>query len=173
MKNKFTQTVGGTILALLMLFGASLIVVSGQERDGVGSLALPDRVQNKLEGVWQTTVTQRNCETGQPLGTSLGLTAYHKGGTMSETSTARGPALRGPGFGVWEREGPSTYNASFMFQRFTPDGTFIGTTKIISGIVVSARDGGIYNTNTTVQIFDANNNLLGTGCATATAMRYQ
>jgi hypothetical protein len=172
MNNKFMQTTAGTVLALLMLFGASQIFVSGQEKESVGSPESSERPQGSIEGVWQTTVTQRNCQTGDAIKTSRGLVAYHAGGTISETSTALPPALRSPGFGVWEKEGHSTYSASFMFQRFSPDGTFTGTQKITSTIVVGGR-GSTYNTNTSIQVFDANNNLLGTGCATATATRFE
>ena len=167
------QTTVGTFLALLMLFGASQIFVSGQEKE-INSLEPPFvNSAQSIEGVWQTTVTQRNCQTGAVIRSFRGLSTYHEGGTMSETSAALSPALRSPGHGVWEKESRSTYSSSFIFQFYNPDGTLAGTQKIISTIVIGGRNGNIYDTTTSIQVFDVNNNLLGTGCATATAARFE
>ena len=90
------QTTAGTFLALMMLFGATQIFVSGQKNDSNDSDTLMSRSNNarSIEGVWQTTVTQRNCQTGSVIRTFRGLSTYHFGGTMSETSAALPPALR-------------------------------------------------------------------------------
>jgi hypothetical protein len=173
MKNKFMQTIVGTFLALLMLFGATQIFVSGQESETVRLPTPFGSSTQSIEGVWQTTVTQRNCQTGDVMRTFRGLSVYHEGGTVSETSAALSPALRSPGYGFWEKESRSTYSSSFIFQRFNPDGTFAGTQQTTSTIVVGGRNGNIYDTTTSIQVFDANNNLLGTGCATATATRFE
>lgn len=167
------QTIAGTFLALLMLFGATQIFVSGQEK--VNSSLEPPLVSSArtIEGVWQTTVTQRNCQTGEAIRISKGLATYYERGTMSETSNALPPALRSPGHGVWEKESRSTYSASFIFQRFNPDGTYAGTQKITSAIELGGRNGNTYATTTSIQIFDVNDNLIGTGCATATATRFE
>jgi hypothetical protein len=175
MKNKFMQTTVGTFLALLMLFGTTQIFVSGQtdeRNDSDASSSLPNQARKSIEGVWQTTVTQRNCQTGEVIRIFRGLSAYHEGGTMSETSAALSPALRSPGYGVWDKESNSTYSSSFIFQRFNPDGAFAGTQQTTSTIVLSDR-GNTYDTTTSIRVFDANNNLLGTGCATATATRFE
>ena len=170
------QTTAGTFLALLMLFGAAQIFVSGQTDDRNNSktlFPLPTHARESIEGVWQTTVTQRNCQTGNVIRTFRGLSTYHEGGTVSETSAALSPALRSPGHGVWEKESHSTFSSSFIFLFFNPDGTLAGTQKITSTIVLGGRNGNTYDTTTSIQVFDVNNNLLGTGCATATATRFE
>jgi hypothetical protein len=178
MKNKLTRLGAGTLLALKMILGMTQVFVSGKQKEG-DTAAPPHSDSSKgLEGVWRTTVTQRNCQTGGVIRIAQGIVAYHEGGTMSETSNALGPAFRSPGYGVWEKEGPSTYKASFIFQRYNPDGTFAGTQVITSTIDVDGRGGrngdpDTYETTTSIQIYDVNNNLLGTGCATATATRYE
>ena len=153
----------GMLLALLLVLGATQ--VSGQEKES-------GRQMRSLEGVWQTTVTQRNCQTGDVIRVFQGLSVYHEGGTVSETSAALGPALRSPGYGVWDKDGHSTYSASFIFLRFNPDGTFAGTQKTTSSIVLGTS-GTTYDTTTSIQVYDVNGNLLGTGCATATATRFE
>lgn len=92
---------------------------------------------------------------------------------MSETSAALSPALRSPGYGIWEKESRSNYSSSFIFQRFNPDGTFAGTQQTTSTITLGGRSGNVYDTTTSIRVFDANNNLIGTGCATATATRFE
>ena len=171
MKNKFMQRIAGTLLVLLIVFGATQIFVSGQEKESDSPERSFGNSKLGIQGVWQTTVTQRNCQTGDVIRTFRGLSAYHEGGTMSETSAALSPALRSPGYGVWEKESRSTYSSSFIFQRFNPDGTFAGTQQTTSTIILSNR-GNTYDTTTSIQVFDANNNLLGMGCATATATRF-
>ena len=165
MKNIFIKTTGAVVLALLLVVGATQNLVSGQEKES-------GRTMRSLEGVWQTTVTQRNCQTGDVIRTFQGLSTYHEGGTVSETSAALGPALRSPGYGVWDKNGHSTYSASFVFLRFNPDGTFAGTQKTTSSIVLGS-EGSTYDTTSSIQVYDVNGNLLGNGCATATATRFE
>jgi hypothetical protein len=176
MKNRITQLGAGTLLVLMMLLGMTQIFVSGKQKES-DTAALPAAASSKgLEGVWRTTVTQRNCQTGDVIRTAQGIVAYHEGGTMSETSNALGPAFRSPGYGVWEKVGPSTYTASFIFQRYTPDFTYAGTQVITSTIEVGGGRNGdpnTYETTTSIQIYGVNDNLLGTGCATATATRFE
>ena len=166
------QTTAGTFLALLMLFGATQIFVSGQENETVGFPVSSGRSGNSIEGVWQTTVTLRNCQTGDVIRIFRGLTTFHEGGTISESSAALSPALRSLGHGVWEKESRTTYSGSFIFQRFNPDGTFAGTQKTTVTNVIG-RSGNTYDSTASIQVFDANNNLLGTGCATAIGTRFE
>jgi len=165
MKNKFMQTVVGTILALVILIGCAQILVSGQRGFVVQ--------ESDIVGVFQTTVTQRNCQTGNPIATFQGLSTFNKGGTMAETSAALPPALRSPGHGVWRREsGFQEYSFAFTFLRFNPDGTFAGT-QIIRQTATLAPGGNQYNTTGFVEVYNASGNLLGTGCATAVATRFE
>ena len=168
------QTTAATFLALLMIFGATPISVSGQEGEGTGFPEKFKRSRHSIEGVWQTTVTQRNCQTGSVIRTFRGLSTYHQGGTLSETSNGLSPALRSPKqMGVWEKESRSNFSSSFIFQFYNPDGSLAGTQKITSNIELSGRNGSRYETTTSIQVFDLNNNLLGTGCATASATRFE
>lgn len=168
MKNKFMQTTSGTILALLMLFGASQIIVTGQADETADR---PEHASQSIEGVWQTTVTVRNCATGVPMATFRGLSSFHEGGTMSETAASSGPSLRSPAHGVWEKQRRGEYSASFIFLRFNSDGTFAGTQKTTATNILSGN-GNTYNSTASVQVFDPNNNVLFTGCATAVGTRF-
>src|SRR4051812_15863334 len=114
MKNKLMTTIAGTFLALLMIFGAAQVNVSGQEKDS-------DKMKSKnsgksIEGVWQTSVTVRNCETGAPLTPEFqGLSTYNSGGTYTESSGGGNPILRSSAHGVWQRErGWRNYSLKFV-----------------------------------------------------------
>lgn len=166
MKNKFTQTTVGTFLALVMLIGGAQIFVSAQ-RDFVPQ-------ERSIVGVFQTTVTQRNCQTGNPTGTFTGLLTFNKGGTLAETSTALSPALRTPGHGVWSFE-PNfgQYSLAFTFLRFNPDGTFAGRT-VVRQTSTLAPGGNELTSSGRVEAYRADGSLIGTGgCSTSVATRFE
>jgi hypothetical protein len=180
MKNKFMQTTVGTFLALLMLFGGTQIFVSGQESENGDLQEEQDKryTRRSIEGVWQTAVTPRNCQTGVPVAPVIpGLFTFHEGGTMSEYGISPGqmqtPALRSPGHGVWKREfGWHNYSFAFIFYRYDASGIFIGTQKVTATLALGT-DGNGFTTSSSVQIFDANGNQIGTGCATAVGTRFE
>ena len=158
------QPIVGTLLGLMMLVGCAQIFVSAQS----------DNIKEPgIVGVFRTTVTQRNCQTGNPIATFQGLSTFNKGGTMTETSTALSPALRSPGHGVWRREsGFQEYSFAFTFLRFNPDGTFAGT-QVIRQTATLAPGGNQYNATGFIEVYNASGNLLGTGCATSVATRFE
>jgi hypothetical protein len=63
-------------LAILMLVGGKQFSVSGQDNNGH---------EPSLVGVWVTQVTRRNCDTGDPIGTSRVQLTFAEGGTFLET----------------------------------------------------------------------------------------
>ncbi|MEO6051355.1 MAG: hypothetical protein ABIP78_08495 [Pyrinomonadaceae bacterium] len=102
MKNKFMQIIVGTSLGLLALVSFAQIPVFGQSDQTVQSEQTEGVISSTIVGVWQTTVTPRNCMTGDPVAPSFqGLLTFNEGGTMAETSGSAGPTLRGPGHGIW------------------------------------------------------------------------
>src|SRR4051812_15266171 len=61
------------------------ILLSGGLTFAQSSNAASDR---NLAGVWFVQVTLRNCTTQAPMGTFNSLGTYHRGGTLSESTTA-------------------------------------------------------------------------------------
>ena len=77
---KTTLRLTAMIAGLLILMGCSQLFVSGQSDQG--NVA-------GIDGVWQTVVTPRNCNTGDPLGPTFpGILMFNHDGTMTGTSTA-------------------------------------------------------------------------------------
>jgi hypothetical protein len=134
-----------------------------------GTLQTLQAQQHTLEGVWNVSVTVMDCNTGATIRTVQSLQAYHRDGTVNETANS---ALRGPSEGVWRADGRGTYNDSFYFYRYTSTGTFAslahGTDTITLG-----WDAGHYTSVGKVQDFDANGNLISTGCVIHTAYRLE
>lgn len=173
MKNTFLKPIFVIALTILTAFTCTLSVVSGQEAtstQSADSLNAPDRT---IVGVWQTTVTQRNCQTGEPVSPpNQGISTFNEGGTMAEFAAGMSPALRSPAHGIWEASNPFHPTFAFTLLRFNADGTFAGRT-VVRQAVSLAQSGNDYTTSGTVEVFAPNGMLVGMGCATATATRFQ
>jgi hypothetical protein len=160
MKNKFMKIAARTILGLLIIAGTQLFVF-GQEAEKQES--------QSLVGTWQTVVTPRNCQTGDPVAPAFpGLLTFSEGGTLTGTSTAVSSV-----YGVWEQmRSRRNYSFAFISLRYSPTGTFIGTQKVRQTTRLGAS-GNDFTTTGTVEILDANGNTVGTGCSTSTGIRFE
>jgi len=171
MKNTFIKKIGAA-LAILMLTMFSQVWIFGQEVEEKQSMNLSSSRQRTIEGAWRNQITPVDCQTGVPSlpFTIQGLLTYHRGGTMSETHSA--PGARSPGHGVWSRRNGNSYKGSFVLLQLNPDGTFNGRVEITQNIHLDSS-GDIFNDNATFKIFDANDNLIASGCATVRATRFE
>lgn len=134
-----------------------------------GSLQAVQAQQHTLEGVWNVSVTVTDCNTGAIIRTVHSLQAYHHDGTITETANT---ASRGPSVGVWKAAGGQTYSDSFYFYRYTPTGTFASLANGTDTITLD-QDAGHYTSVGNVHDYDANGNLLSTGCVIHTAYRLE
>jgi hypothetical protein len=153
--------------------------MTGSVASAVGSQSEQSSTQTgatrTIEGVWRTVVTPRNCQTGEALGSLNGLFTFNEGGTMAEYGIGPGssPALRSPGHGVWQREhGWLAYSFVFTFYRYDANGVFLGSQKVSAALRLGAG-GARIATNSVIEILDPSDNLIGSGCATATATRFE
>lgn len=80
------------------------------------------------------------------------------------------PNLRAFGQGRWRHTGGPNYTAVMKFFRFNRDGSFAGTDRITRTIELS-DDGKEFAATAFVEIFDIDDKLIQTGCATETATR--
>ena len=131
--------------------------------------------ERTIRGVWRTTVTPRNCQTGDALLTLSGLFTFNQGGTMSEYGIGPGssPALRSPGHGVWQREhGWQEYSFAFTYYRYNASGVFLGSQKVRATLELAAG-GDEFASRSGIEILDVNGIVIGTGCATATGTRFE
>jgi hypothetical protein len=124
-----------------------------------------------LQGVWDVTVTIRDAD-GNPLRSFRAMNMYMLGGQFEEFGVGTPPGQRGPGMGVWQREGSGHYSAVLEFFRFNVDGTFAGTQKVTRMIALNAAEDR-FTSSAAIQILDINGQLIQVGYATETATRFQ
>lgn len=186
MRQKLLRQMSGAVLALLLALTFTQILASAQEQAPEAQNIQDTQEQSrqedlrqlsanarKLEGVWESRVTPRNCQTGDPIPVPplRGMTIVIRGGAIIGTN-ANPPTTGGPAFGSWQHLGGRRYITVFRFFRFNPDGSFAGIQRVTRNITLS-RDGEHLTSTISFEIFDANDNLIGTGCATETAERVE
>lgn len=57
------------------------------------------------------------------------------------------------------------------FDRYDANGVFVGAQQIRAALLLGAS-GNEFTTRSVIEVFDANNNLIATGCATAVGTRF-
>lgn len=167
---KHTLAIAFTMVSALTL-GALVSAQSGQERQS--SVASPANA-GTIRGVWRTIVTPRNCQTDDPFPSLAGLFTFNQGGTMSEYGIGPGasPSLRSPGHGVWRREhGWQDYSFAFTFYRYNATGILLGSQKVTAALDLFAG-GDEFASRSVIEVLDLNDNVIGTGCATAAGKRF-
>jgi hypothetical protein len=125
-----------------------------------------------FEGVWKTKVTIVHCQTRATLaGPFSGLTTIAAGGTFSESAPALPGTARGPSHGTWSRTGRNTFAEALLFQRFTTTGDLLGTQEIRAMATV-ADDSRSYQAEGKFDTKDLSGSVVGSGCSTVTATRF-
>ena len=123
------------------------------------------------EGTWRVHVTQRNCQTGAEVRTFPALLTFAQGGTLTGSTTAFPPSLRGSDHGVWNHGG-RRYAATSEAFIFGPAGAWVSTQRITQAIQLD-HDADSFTSDATVEFFDTAGNLTSNGCATAIATRME
>jgi hypothetical protein len=142
---------------------------------GAGFAQPPDSAQALAQspagvpivGVWNVAVKVVNCSSGDLIRTVQSVQMYQQDGAFSETTSI---GARGSSIGYWYRKDGQTYGASYFFFRYNPDESFHSFAKAANTITLSP-DGNQFTVTATIQDYDANNNLLSTGCVTQVGTR--
>ena len=130
---------------------------------------------NSIVGVWEATVTPRNCQTGEPAGPSFqSLVTMHEGGTMSEYGANPATPFRSNGQGFWERgwRGEGSYYQRFVFFPLTPAGIAVGKLKVTQTVDYN-RHTDEFTSSGSFQLFNPAGVVINTGCSTATGIRFR
>lgn len=153
----------------MMALTMTASVVLGQDKESSNDN------DKAIVGAWQTIVTARNCQTGDPLIMLRGLFTFNKGGTMSEWTLGpgQGPATRGPGHGVWQRDrGWQNYSIAFTYYRYDATGVFIGSQKVKATLHLG-KSGDEFTTIALNQALDASDNVIANGCGSSVGTRLE
>ena len=175
MKNTLLKNIAAAALAILMTAVFAPVWVYGQtaEKEFSADAAEDFGSRYSIEGVWQTTITPVNCQTGAPVAPPFyGLLTFNEGGTLAETASNTPPSLRSPGHGIWRRGwGRGRYQMSITALRFNPANALIGSLKVRQEIELSRT--GNFSSTGTVEVIDLNNTVIANLCTTSTATRFE
>jgi len=155
------------LVRILALSAIAVAVGSAQQVDETQANARRVGQAATIAGIWDVAVTVLNCQTGALIRNVHSVQMYQPDGAYSETT---GLGTRGSSIGYWFLEEGQNYGARYFFFRYNPDGTFASIAKAANTITLSP-DGSQFSVTATIQDYDANNNLLSTGCVTQTAKR--
>lgn len=183
----------------ILAVGGALVLLAGR---GTNANAATSRTQDddhfhgqELVGTWRVNVTLLPCP-GAPASPSVtfpSLISFAADGTMAENTSSPVFALaqRGPGLGVWNREGKRTYQAkSIAFILFTTaanvpgtpgfnptlpvtPGFTAGTQTITQTIEFDKGNSDEFSSTAAISFADAGGNPYRQGCATAVGARFQ
>jgi hypothetical protein len=156
------------IAVIALALGMSTSLVSGQDRQASLSPAA-----HSLQGTWRVTGTVVNCITGQDIFSLPRIETFNQGGTYTGYGVPPGgDPGQGTEYGVWQREpGSQNYLVRIVAYLYTPEGDFDGRTEItVTDHLTSANS---FEGSATVQFFDADGNLVFTGCARETGTRFE
>lgn len=149
-----------SVIATLLLTGAQMMLSAQETADS-------RKEKLGIEGVWITSVSIRDCQSGTVIRTVRALNLFIHDGSSVETAVN---VLRTPSVGSWKRLEGQTYASTFTFYRYNPDGTFASKAKVTRTIELS-EEGNDFTTTGTVEDFDANNVLISKSCPTETGTR--
>ncbi len=175
MKSRYLKIIGIAALMIIMLPVAAQLRATAQEssqKEAASDNPFSNSKARALEGSWTAQVTLRNCATGQALGTFPTLNTFMQGGTLHHDSASVAPTTRGSGHGVWKHEGGQNFTFALQFFRFNADGTYAGLTIGRRQALLDAT-GNSYSATVTIEFYNPAGILVGTGCATETATRFE
>ncbi|CAN5134448.1 hypothetical protein BH11PSE10_BH11PSE10_10810 [soil metagenome] len=158
------------------LMAAALISVTAaatalliQACGGGGAMAQVASDADPIEGVWESTLTVKDCASSAVLTTFKGLAVLHRGGTLS-ADNSRPTFSRGTAYGTWKHGTGNTYTSTMVFMRFNPDATLAGSQKVVRSFALAA-DGNSLTGNNTAQIINTAGVILQQACISETGVQ--
>ena len=181
-----SKTLGAGMTTALGLASALLMSPGGT------ALAQSPHAASKdgLTGTWFVRVTLRDCITQAPFGTLNSLVTFHRGGTLSESTSSPGAVgQRGPGSGNWALEEDHTYSQRLVaLMNFDTPANLPGTPGFDPTLPVSPAFFAGWSTVTqtvtltnadrarssgTNMFFKADGTPYASGCSTAVLTRFE
>ena len=128
-----------------------------------------------IEGVWQVSRVGVNCsDPNQDRGLPFpAIMTFHRDGivTGAAKSPVTGP-FDTPEYGSWQREsGRQNYSFRELQYRYDSSGAFLGPLVLTANVELTNANSFIYSA--TIQISDANGNVVSTRCGRATGTRFE
>jgi hypothetical protein len=119
-----------------------------------------------IQGVWDSIVTLRVCNSGPVLATFRALNLFEKNQSLIATSQV----AQTPSLGVWQWQGGQKFRAMFRLQRFGADGSFEGVNDVAREIVLDP-DSSQFTSTVSVKVYDIAGTLVAQTCGEEVATR--
>lgn len=129
------------------------------------TVAEPDPIQ----GLWQSSVTLSNCDSGAALGSFRGLTSFSQGGTAIADNNQPSPT-KGPAMGYWTRNATGAYTVTLRFWRYAADGTPSGQQRLTRTVTLAA-DGKTLTSTIVTQALDTSDAVVQQACGAETGAK--
>lgn len=147
---------------------AALLLIQGFAGGTAAAKGAPGA--RAIEGIWDSTVTSKDCATGAVLGPPFkALIVFRRGGSFDVDNT-QGRTTRGNIYGLWKQEAGAAFSANAVHLRYDPDGAYAGLNKIQRSVTLAA-DADSFTASLKVQIFDLDGNVVGEVCPVESAVR--
>ena len=156
-----TQMAGRMVAILVVTASLGAVDVQGNGRP----------LDRAIEGVWEPTVTIRDCQTLAPIFSFASMDSYIPGGSFVAESASE-PNSRATGLGTWRHAGGRTFTAVYQFFTYDPAGLPSGRLKVSSRIRVSA-DGSSFTALDGAVVTDLQGNVVTQVCSSREATRLQ
>jgi hypothetical protein len=151
------------IVVIILALAASASLVWGADRPA--REATPT-----IQGVWQLVRHGVDCQTGEDLPISFpAIVTFHGDGTMTGDT---GPFGTTDEYGSWQRQ-PGSQNYSFREVFYVYDENEVFALSGVISATVHLTDANSLSYTSTIEIFDADGNLLFTLCGRATGTRFE
>ena len=164
---KFATT--STVTGMAMALG---IQACGGRDDGQAvaqSVPAAAATPDPIEGLWQSSVTLKDCATGTTIGAFRGLTTFAQGGTASADNNQ--PAqTKGSALGTWKKSATGAYSVDLRFWRYQPDGTPAGQQQLTRTIALAA-DGRTLTATISTRALDPLDNVVQSACGVETGVK--
>jgi len=156
------------IAVIVLALTATTSPVWSQDRQ-----ALPSPTAQALQGTWRVTRHAVDCITGQDILSFPAIMTFNHGGTYTGYGVGPGgDPGQGTEYGVWQREaGRQNYSFRTVSYSYTAEGDFDGRGEITGTLQLTTTDSFTYTA--TIQIFDADGNLVFTACGRADGTRFE
>ena len=156
------------IAVIVLALTATTSPVWSQDRQ-----PLPSPAAHNPQGTWRVTRTAVDCITGQDILSFPAIMTFNQGGTCTGYAVPPGSDPgQGTEYGVWQREpGSQNYLVRVVAYLYTPEGDFDGRVEATATYHLTSANS--FESSATIQFFDADGNLVFTGCFRETGTRFE
>jgi len=159
------------IVLIVAALAATTSLVCGQGQQSAESAGT-----QSIVGTWQVLRHGVDCVTGQRLNPDFPtLITFDRGGTLNADGVAPGdtPGLVTPEYGNWSRVPDThTYTVRDVSYGYDASGAYTGRGEITATLTL-ATGSATFTADTTVDVYDADGNLLFSFCGMWTGTRFQ